>query len=74
MDQGTQKNAAMVVETTAASHALVSEVVGIAEMLREFNIGENRQKPTSRPEPAPALKTAAMTQNMTVKRLQAKVA
>ena len=74
MDQGTQQNAAMVEETTAASHALVSEVVRITEMLREFSIGENRQKPTSRPEPTPALKSTAMTQNMAVQRLQAKVA
>ena len=38
MDQGTQKNAAMVEESTAASHALVREIGRIAAMLGEFNI------------------------------------
>ncbi|TCM50669.1 methyl-accepting chemotaxis protein [Rhizobium sp. PP-F2F-G48] len=40
MDQGTQQNAAMVEESTAASHALVQEVSRIAQMLGEFNIGK----------------------------------
>jgi methyl-accepting chemotaxis protein len=40
MDQGTQKNAAMVEESTAASHALVREVSRIAQMLSEFNNGK----------------------------------
>nr|WP_316656600.1 globin-coupled sensor protein [uncultured Gellertiella sp.] len=39
MDQTTQKNAAMVEESTAASHALVQEVSRIADLLREFNTG-----------------------------------
>ncbi len=44
MDQGTQQNAAMVEETTAASYGLVSEVSRIAEMLSEFIIGTDIQK------------------------------
>jgi methyl-accepting chemotaxis protein len=44
MDQGTQQNAAMVEQTTAASHALVSEVVKIANMLSEFTTGELRRR------------------------------
>jgi methyl-accepting chemotaxis protein len=40
MDQGTQQNAAMVEQSTAASHALVQEVGRIAQMLGEFNIGK----------------------------------
>jgi len=70
LDQGTQQNAAMVEETTAASHALVSEVVRIAKMLSEFNIGEKRS--TSRPKPVPPAKSAPKTHGMA--RVQAKVA
>lgn len=40
LDQGTQLNAAMVEEPTAASDALVQEVSGIARMLSEFKIGK----------------------------------
>ncbi|MCS3741593.1 methyl-accepting chemotaxis protein [Rhizobium sp. BK176] len=60
----------MVEETTAASHALVSEVGRIAKMLGEFNSGE----PSSRPQPEPARSLAAKTQNMAVRGMQAKVA
>jgi len=39
MDQGTQKNAAMVEETNAASHTLVSEVQSLSARLAQFNLG-----------------------------------
>jgi methyl-accepting chemotaxis protein len=39
MDQGTQKNAAMVEETNAASHTLVSEVQALSSRLAQFNLG-----------------------------------
>ncbi|MFL0694393.1 MAG: methyl-accepting chemotaxis protein [Agrobacterium tumefaciens] len=39
MDQGTQKNAAMVEETNAASHTLVSEVQALSARLAQFNLG-----------------------------------
>ncbi|CVI63220.1 globin-coupled sensor protein [Agrobacterium deltaense] len=62
MDQGTQKNAAMVEESTAASHALVREVGSIAQMLSEFNIGKVQRahapqqaaRQSSRPQSSPA--------------------
>ena len=38
MDQATQKNAAMVEETTAASHGLASEAENLHELLRQFRI------------------------------------
>ncbi|MBB2753942.1 UNVERIFIED_ORG: methyl-accepting chemotaxis protein [Rhizobium aethiopicum] len=41
MDQGTQQNAAMVEQSTAASHALVQQVGHIAQMLSEFHIGKS---------------------------------
>ncbi|MDQ0562685.1 methyl-accepting chemotaxis protein [Rhizobium mesoamericanum] len=74
MDQGTQRNAAMVEETTAASHALVSEVERIAKMVGEFNIGGNGRQRSSGPQPEPATKSGAKTLNMAVRGMQATVA
>ncbi|EHS50529.1 methyl-accepting chemotaxis sensory transducer with Pas/Pac sensor [Rhizobium sp. PDO1-076] len=39
MDQGTQQNAAMVEETTAAAHSLAREAEQLFELLGQFNIG-----------------------------------
>ena len=39
MDQGTQKNASMVEETTATSHNLAGEATQLDEILRQFNLG-----------------------------------
>ena len=39
MDQGTQQNAAMVEESTAASHALAHEARELANLVSKFNIG-----------------------------------
>jgi methyl-accepting chemotaxis protein/methyl-accepting chemotaxis protein-1 (serine sensor receptor) len=56
MDQGTQKNAAMVEETNAASHTLVTEVQALSARLAQFNLGSpSRQAPM----PAPAARTHA---------------
>ena len=52
MDQGTQKNAAMVEESTAASHALVREIGRIADMLSQFNIEKTSASQARRPAPA----------------------
>lgn len=38
MDQDTQKNAAMVEETTAASHSLAMEVAALNQLLRQFKL------------------------------------
>lgn len=71
MDQGTQKNAAMVEETTAASQALVTEVVRITTMLGEFDCGEGGMKRAPAPKAAAeALKPKALP----VQKLQAKIA
>ena len=40
MDQVTQQNAAMVEESTAASHALASEAQTLSELMARFKIGE----------------------------------
>jgi methyl-accepting chemotaxis protein len=39
MDQGTQKNAAMVEESSAASHSLAGELASLLQQLRQFDIG-----------------------------------
>ncbi|WP_320201416.1 methyl-accepting chemotaxis protein [Agrobacterium sp. rho-13.3] len=39
MDQATQKNAAMVEETTAASHGLAREAESLRQLLTQFNVG-----------------------------------
>ncbi|MGO7789749.1 methyl-accepting chemotaxis protein [Rhizobium ruizarguesonis] len=40
MDQGTQQNAAMVEEQTAASHALAQEASALDDLLRQFKLGQ----------------------------------
>jgi methyl-accepting chemotaxis protein len=48
MDQGTQKNAAMVEETSAAAHSLAREAERLFELIGQFNIGTSMpgQRPT----------------------------
>ncbi len=45
MDQGTQQNAAMVEEQTAASHALAQEANALDELLRQFKLGQAAPAP-----------------------------
>ncbi len=52
MDQGTQQNAAMVEETTAAAHSLAREAEKLYQLLGEFNIGSGNA--THRAAPAAA--------------------
>jgi methyl-accepting chemotaxis protein len=40
MDQGTQQNAAMVEEQTAASHALAREAASLNELLHQFRLSD----------------------------------
>ncbi|MGV8938904.1 MAG: methyl-accepting chemotaxis protein [Allorhizobium sp.] len=60
VDQGTQQNAAMVEQTTAASHNLAREVAALNALLSQFQLGETQTRPTrasaatSRPAPSPA--------------------
>ena len=61
MDQTTQQNAAMVEQSTAASHALKSETAELQRLLGEFRIsgGGARARPApaatdARPAPSPA--------------------
>jgi methyl-accepting chemotaxis protein len=43
MDQGTQQNAAMVEEQTAASHGLAGQAEMLTDLLRQFKLGQNVQ-------------------------------
>ncbi|WP_117193660.1 methyl-accepting chemotaxis protein [Rhizobium terrae] len=45
MDQGTQKNAAMVEETTAATHNLAKEAAALIRLLGQFNMGGGHVAP-----------------------------
>jgi methyl-accepting chemotaxis protein len=48
MDQDTQKNAAMVEESTAASHTLANEVASLNQLLTQFKLGDQRDARTAR--------------------------
>ncbi|MCV3768674.1 methyl-accepting chemotaxis protein [Rhizobium sp. TRM95796] len=71
MDQGTQKNAAMVEETSAASHSLAREAEQLFQMLSQFKIGE-----TSKRRAAPAVAAPARLQPVAspARQMTAKVA
>jgi methyl-accepting chemotaxis protein len=57
MDQVTQQNAAMVEESTAASHSLAGEAEGLMRLISRFEVGEGSpaaaaQRPAPRSAPA----------------------
>jgi methyl-accepting chemotaxis protein len=52
MDQGTQQNAAMVEQSTAASHSLAKEAETLFELIRRFEIGSGSEKAVSHEEQA----------------------
>ncbi len=54
MDQGTQQNAAMVEEQTAASHKLAHEAEALDALLKQFNLGGPSTGRIARPMAAPA--------------------
>jgi len=64
MDQGTQKNAAMVEQSTAASHGLAQQATALMQLLGQFRLGEETQRMVaprvapvqvnSRPQASPA--------------------
>ncbi len=77
MDQGTQQNAAMVEQSTAASHALAKEADGLFSLLSQFKVGEASQgrlaaarqdaKPVASPARAMASRVAkAFSSNVAV--------
>jgi methyl-accepting chemotaxis protein len=52
MDQGTQQNAAMVEESTAASHGLASEARALATLLEQFKLGGSQPMQSMSPAAA----------------------
>lgn len=52
MDQGTQQNAAMVEQTTAASHSLATQAAALIELLAQFNLGEGTRAAGAAPRAA----------------------
>jgi methyl-accepting chemotaxis protein len=52
MDQATQKNAAMVEETTAASHGLAREAETLRQLLTQFDVGFATGASAAAPAPA----------------------
>ena len=62
MDQGTQKNAAMVEQSTAASHGLAQQATALMQLLGQFRLGEDAPRMVaprmaqadSRPQASPA--------------------
>jgi methyl-accepting chemotaxis protein len=53
MDQGTQQNAAMVEQSTAASHNLAKEAASLAALLGRFDFGSRSAKSASANPPRP---------------------
>lgn len=54
MDQGTQQNAAMVEESTAASHGLAGEAAALTKLLEQFQLSGTQQYRSTRPAPQAA--------------------
>jgi len=54
VDKGTQQNAAMVEQTTAASHGLAGEAQSLAELLGQFKLGARLQMAVSAASSRPA--------------------
>ncbi len=52
MDQTTQQNAAMVEESTAASHALAHEAQQLAQLVARFDVSRSATQVVSAPKPA----------------------
>jgi methyl-accepting chemotaxis protein len=71
MDQATQKNAAMVEETTAASYSLASEAESLRGLLTQFDVGTDQQQ-RARPAAARAQVPAVSPLRMAHANLQAK--
>lgn len=62
MDQATQKNAAMVEETTAASHGLAREAEGLRQILTHFNFGSSGQSSAANTNPVHSMNGAIRQQ------------
>jgi methyl-accepting chemotaxis protein len=76
MDQGTQQNAAMVEQSTAASHALAREADGLFSLLSQFKVGEAStvRIATARQDAKPVASPARTMANRVAKAFSSNVA
>lgn len=77
IDQGTQQNAAMVEETTAAAHSLAREAEQLFELLGAFNVGSGPRAARHIPAsvaPVPAVATSPAPVRKTVKQMTQTIA
>jgi methyl-accepting chemotaxis protein len=76
MDQGTQQNAAMVEQSTAASHALAREADGLFSLLSQFKVGGASQVglATARQDAKPVASPARTMANRVAKAFSSNVA
>ncbi|MCQ1851014.1 methyl-accepting chemotaxis protein [Neorhizobium galegae] len=58
MDQSTQQNAAMVEQSTAASHSLAKEAAALNQLLSRFDVGRSEGRTVSAAGRTPASKTS----------------
>lgn len=68
MDHMTQQNAAMVEQSTAASHALINEAEDLTRLVGQFRIGETETK--SRPKPTVAFDSSKKALSETVRQIK----
>jgi methyl-accepting chemotaxis protein len=68
MDQATQQNAAMVEESTAASHAMAREADALHALIRRFQLAGSAQPIQRAPSPAPVSQLHAVARTMRVPR------
>ncbi|EKF61405.1 Chemotaxis methyl-accepting receptor [Agrobacterium albertimagni AOL15] len=79
MDQNTQQNAAMVEESTAASHSLAKQAASLRELVSQFRIGQHSShkvmeaRPDASPVASPARKLMASVARATGGAAAAKV-
>jgi methyl-accepting chemotaxis protein len=76
MDRATQQNAAMVEETTAASHSLAQEAEGLTLLTGKFRVGTTdgvARRPSEIPTARPHLR-AVPSRGGTARELQAALA
>ena len=79
MDQNTQQNAAMVEESTAASHSLAKQAAALRELVAQFRIGQHSShkvmeaRPDASPVASPARKLMASVARATGGAAAAKV-
>ena len=74
MDQGTQQNAAMVEQATAAAHSLASEAEALFQLLSQFRIGAHATGKSGRPLALASTDTGSKTATSPARQLTKRLA